>query len=90
MSCYRPAALTFPFLDGTQVVVLTITNSVVMVANIITNMLVIYILLKTGQTANSACKLFFMLSVSDLMTELFCQNLQATILYQKSWLLLDR
>ena len=60
-----------------------------MVANIIINMLIIYILLKTRQNENSACKLFFMLSVSDLMTGLFCQNLQTTILYKKHWLLLD-
>ena len=60
-----------------------------MVANIIINILIIYILLKTRQNENSACKLFFMLSVSDLMTGLFCQNLQTTILYKKHWLLLD-
>ena len=89
VSCYRPAALTFPFLDGTQLVILTVTNSVVMVANIFANMLAMYILLKTGQIANSACKLFFMLSVSDLMIDLFCQNLLTTILYEKNCILLD-
>ena len=89
VSCYRPAALTFPFLDGTQLVILTVTNSVVMVANIFANMLAMYILLRTGQIANSACKLFFMLSVSDLMIDLFCQNLLTTILYEKNCILLD-
>ena len=83
VGCYRPPALTFPFLDGTQLVILTVTNSVVMVANIFANMLAMYILLTTGQIANSACKLFFMLSVSDLMIGIFCQNLQTTILYKK-------
>ena len=58
VSCYRPTALTFPLLNGTQMVVLTMANLVLMVVNIITNMLVIYILLKARQTENSACKLF--------------------------------
>ena len=89
VSCYRPPALTFPFLNGTQLVILTVTNSVVMVANIFANILAMYILLKTGQIANSACKLFFMLSVSDLMIDLFCQNLLTTILYEKNCILLD-
>ena len=58
VSCYRPTELAFPFLNRTQVFALTRTNSVVMVANIIINMSIIYILLKTRQTENSACKLF--------------------------------
>ena len=60
-----------------------------MIVNIIANMMVMYIQLKTGQIANGACKLFFMQSVSDVTIELFCQNLQATILHEKNSLLLD-
>ena len=89
VSFHRSALLGLPLLNGTQVTVLTIINLVVMIANIIANLMVMHILLKLGQIANSACKLFFMLSVSDVMIGLFCQNLQTTILHEKNCLLLD-
>ena len=87
-NCYR-TVVEFSFLDWRQIVVLTITNSIVMVGNITANMLMIYILIKTKQIANNTCKLFFMLSVSDLMVALFSQNLQTISLFEKSWSILD-
>ena len=56
---------------GRQVDLLTMTNSVVMVENLIPNMLVIYVLIMTEQLPNNACKLIFILSVLDLLTGLF-------------------
>ena len=82
-NCYR-TAVEFSFLDWRQFVVLTITNSIVMVGNITANMLMIYILIKTKHFVNSTCKHFFMLSVSDLMVALFSQNLQTISLFEKS------
>ena len=87
-NCYR-TVVEFSFLHWRQIVVLTITNSIVMVGNITANMLMIYILIKTKQIANNTCKLFFMLSVSDLMVALFSQNLQTISLYEKSCSTLD-
>ena len=88
VTCYRPA-LEFSFLARRQVKVLTMINSIVMVGNASANILVIYVLIKTGQLANNTYKLFFMLSVSDLMIGLFSQNLKTTILYEKNCLIID-
>ena len=88
VNCYRPV-VEFKFFVSAQVLVLSITNSVVMVGDIIANMLIILILIKTKQMANNTCKPFFGLSVSDLMTGLIAQNLQTTLLYEKNCLLMD-
>lgn len=72
-NCYRPS-MEFPFLNRRQLDVLTMINSVVMVVNLTSNMLVIYVLIKTEQLANNACKLIFMLSVSDFMIGLLAQT----------------
>ena len=87
-NCYRPV-VEFQFLVWTQVVVLTVTNSVVMVGNIIANTLIIFVLIKTKQIANNTCKLFFVLSVSDLMVGLFVQNSHTPIWHEKNCLLMD-
>lgn len=87
-NCYRPS-MEFPFLNRRQLDVLTTINSVVMVVNLTSNMLVIYVLIKTEQLANNACKLIFMLSVSDFMIGLLAQNLQTAILYEKICSLMD-
>ena len=86
-NCCRPV-VEFRFLVWTQVVVLTVTNSLVMVANIIANILIIFVLVKTKQIANNTCKLFFVLSVSDLMVGLFVQNSHTPIWHAKSCLLM--
>ena len=86
-NCYRPE-LEFSFLVPKQVVALAIINSIMMTGNVIANMLVMHILIKTEQMASNTCKLIFMLSVSDLMIGLFGQNLLTTILYEKNCLLM--
>ena len=86
--CYS-TVVEFSFLDWRQMVVLTITNSIAMAGNITANMLIIYILIKTKQIANNTCKLFFMLSVSDLVIAIFCQNLYTIIFYEKSCSTMD-
>ena len=89
VNCSRPQ-VEFPFLVREQMVILTVANSIVMVGNIITNVLVILILIKTNQIANNTCKMFFVLSTSDLLIGLFFQNLQTVLLYEKKkCLLLD-
>ena len=52
-----------------------------MVGNIFANALVIYILIKTKQILQIACKLIFMLSASDSLLDLFCQNLLFAMFY---------
>ena len=58
-----------------QLVILTIINVGLILLNVITNALVIYILIKTKQTSNVTCKLIFILSVSDILTGLAAQPL---------------
>ena len=60
---------------------LTVLNLIVMVGNVIANGLVIHILIKTKQLSNVACKLIFMLSISDLMIGTFAQNLFFAVMY---------
>ena len=60
VNCYRPV-VEFKFLAS---------NSVVMVGNIIANMLIILILIKTKQWPITLVNLFFGLSVSDLHSAL--------------------
>ena len=67
-----------------QVVVLNVINLTLMIVNIITNALVIYILIATKQITNIIFKLIFILSVSDLLTGIFVQSLFTTILYKQS------
>ena len=88
VNCYRPE-LEFSFLVRRQVVALAIINSIMMTGNVIANMLVMHILIKTEQMASNTWKLIFILSVSDLMIGLFGQNLLTTILYEKDCLLMD-
>ena len=69
------------FLNTRQFVVLAICNIFLIVGNVITNILVIYILIKTKQIANVTCTLIFMLSASDLLIVIFVQNLLTAMLY---------
>ena len=57
VNCYRPV-VEFKFLVSAQVLVLNITNSVVMVGNIIANMLIILILIKAKQWPITLVNLF--------------------------------
>ena len=72
------------YLTSTQVLVVVLLNTVLMVGNIIANGLVIYILIKTKQVSNITCKLIFMLSISDLMIGVFAQNLCTIHFYEKN------
>ena len=72
--CFRDE-IHISFLTYTQLVTVSIFNELVMVGNVIGNTLVIYVLIKTKHLSNVACKLIFMLSVSDLMVGAFGQNL---------------
>ena len=88
INCYR-YAFEHAVLSEKQFTILTIINSIVMAVNIITNVAVIYILIKTKQIVNITGKLIFMPSIPDLMIGLFCQNLETTIFYEKNCLLMD-
>ena len=72
------------YLTSTQVLVVVLLNTVLMVGNIIANGLVIYILIKTKQVSNITCKLIFMLSISDLMIGVFAQNICTIHFYEKN------
>ena len=52
-------------LNTRQFAVLAICNILLIVGNVITNVLVMYILIKTKQISNVTCKLIFMPSASD-------------------------
>ena len=88
VNCYRHT-LDFSSLTRRQVVVLAMANSVVMAGNIIANMLVICILIKTRQVRENIFKIILMLSVSDLMMGLLVQNLNTALLYERNCILMD-
>ena len=72
------------YLTSTQILVVVLLNTVLMVGNIIVNGSVIYILTKTKQFSNITCKLIFMLSISDLLIGIFAQNLYTIYFYEKN------
>lgn len=78
--------LKVSFITQEQLAVLNAENLIFMVGNLISNAFVIFILNKTKQIANITYKLIFMLSVSDLMGELFAQTLLKTMFYLQSCL----
>ena len=85
INCYR-YTFGYTVLFQRQLSIATIINSIVIAENITknnTNMTVVHILIST-------CKLIFMLSASDLIMGLFCQNTQTTIFHRKSRLLMDK
>ena len=88
VNCYT-TTLDFSSLTRRQVVVLAMANSVVMAGNVITNMLVICILIKTRQVRENIFKIILMLSVSDLMMGLLVQNLNTALLYERNCILMD-
>ena len=54
-----------------QLVSLTVFNMVLILVNVITNVFVIYILIKTKQISNVTCKLILVLSVSDMLLGIY-------------------
>ena len=87
VNCYRPS-LEISFLNQRQVNALAMANSVVMAGNVITNMFVICILVKTRQIRENTFKIILMLSVSDLMMGLLVQNLNTVVLYERNCILM--
>ena len=75
------------YLTFSQLAILTVINVIVMVANVTVNALVIYILIKTNQYVNVACKVILILSISDLLTGAVTQNLFFAVLYSPSCLI---
>lgn len=69
-----------------QVTGLTVGNTVLMIGNVVTNTLVMYILIKTKQIKNITCKLIFMLSLLHLMVSIFAQNSLTAVLYVRNCL----
>lgn len=68
----------------TQLIILTVFNFAVMMGNVLANALVIFILIKTKQLSNVACKLIFMLSISDFLIGILSQNIFFGVFYGTS------
>ena len=88
VKCFANFEMKIWFLNTRQFAALVICNIVLMVGNFITNVLVMYILVKTEQISNVTCKLIFMLSASDLLIAIFVQNLVTAMLYVRNCVLL--
>ena len=84
---YRPK-LDISSLTRRQVDVLVIANSIVRAGNVIANMLVKCILIKTTQIGNNTFRII-LLSVSDLMLRLFSQNLYTAVLNEINCIHMD-
>ena len=78
--CYSHIRVSY--LTSRQLITITIINLIAMLGNVTANALVIHILIKTKQLSNNTCKLFLVLSVSDLMVAMFVQNLLPVVLYK--------
>ena len=87
MSCYSEI-LEASLLTSGQLAILTVVNLILMISNITANTLVIYVLIKTRQILQITCKLIFMLSTSDLLLGVFCQNLLFVMLFSRNCALL--
>lgn len=86
MNCLQ-VGIDFSLLNSRHLAALTIFNLILMVGNVIANLLVMYVLIKTKQIANITCKLIFVLSSSDLMIGLFVQSLFMALFYDRNCLL---
>lgn len=80
VNCFRDI-WQIPLLTQEQLTTLVVINLTLMVANVIANALVIYILVSTKQLKKITCKVIFILSVSDLMIGLFAQNLYTIVFF---------
>ena len=74
--------IAISYLTSRQIAILTSGNLILMSANVITNTLVVYILMKTKQISNISCRLYLMLSMSDLFTGVFAQNVFIAVFYK--------
>ena len=83
MSCYSEI-IEASLLTSGQLAILTVVNLILMISNITANTLVIYVLIKTRQILQITCKLIFMLSTSDLLLGVFCQNLLFVMLFSRN------
>ena len=80
LTCYT-GNMNIDYLNSRQLATLTVINLIIMVANVTGNTLVIYVLIKTNQTASIACKLILMLSISDFLVGATGQNLFTALIY---------
>lgn len=69
------------YLNYKQLVALTIVDSALLTANAVTNTLVIYVLIKTGQLASVSCKFILQLSFTDILIALLTQSLFIAVLF---------
>ena len=77
-------AFDVKYLTYCQLAALTVVNLIILPANLITNALVLYILIKTKQVSNVSCKIIFMLGLSDLLIASFVQTLFLAVIYDKA------
>ena len=82
MNCYSEI-LDASLLTSEQLAIITVVNLILMIANVTVNTLVIYVLIKTKQILQISCKPIFLLSTSDLLLGVFCQNLFLVIIFSK-------
>ena len=80
MNCYKDI-FDAPFLNSRQQSALTVVNLFSMTGNVMANVLVVYIVIKTGQISQITCRLVLMLSASNLLLALFCQSLLNALFY---------
>ena len=73
--------MNIDYLNSRQLSTLTVINLIIMVVNVTGNTLVIYVLIKTNQTAPPACTLIFMLRISDFLEGAIGQNFFTVIIY---------
>ena len=80
MNCYKDI-FDASFLNSRQQSALTVVNLFSMTGNVMANVLVVYIVIKTGQISQITCRLVLMLSASNLLLALFCQSLLNALFY---------
>ena len=80
MNC-ESEILEASLLTSEQLAILTVINLILMIANTTANTIVLYVLVKTKQILQTTCKLIFMLSASDQLLGVFCQNLLFVMLF---------
>ncbi|XP_057302650.1 5-hydroxytryptamine receptor 1B-like [Hydractinia symbiolongicarpus] len=76
------AYVGLPSLKEEHVILLIILNITIMTANILTNLFVIYSLVRTNQIRNHSIKLILYLSISDLLLAIIVQPFTTLVLFQ--------
>ena len=69
------------YLSNTHTTMLVVTNSILLLGNIFSNSLVIYLLVITRQLSNYSNKFTMLLSSSDVATALIVQTFQISVLF---------